>query len=140
MPDAWDQVKEILATALEMRPEERTGFVRQACGSDQALFAEVESLLLHHDQADSLLENSPTARWLSFDPAALAGKRIGAYKIVRELGAGGMAVVYLGERDDEQFRKRVAIKMLRPGFYTAEIVHRFRNERQTWPRWTTPIS
>src|SRR5208337_5640249 len=136
MPNAWDQgawhqVREILATALEMRPEERTGFVRQACGSDQALFAEVESLLVHHDQADSLLENFPAARWLSFEPAAWTGKKIGAYKIVRELGEGGMAVVYLGERDDEHFRRRVAIKMVRPGFYTAEIVHRFRNERQT---------
>jgi serine/threonine protein kinase/tetratricopeptide (TPR) repeat protein len=131
MPYAWDQVREILATALEMRPEERTAFVRHVCGSNQALFAEVESLLAHHDQADTLLENPPAARWLSFDPAAWTGKRIGAYKIVRELGHGGMAVVYLGERDDEQFRKRVAIKMLRPGFYTAEIVHRFRNERQT---------
>lgn len=131
MPHAWDEVKEILASALELRPEERTEFVRKATGGDQALFAEVESLLLHHDQADSLLENSPAARWLSFDPSALTGKRIGAYKIVRELGEGGMAVVYLGERDDEQFRKRVAIKMLRPGFYTAEIVNRFRNERQT---------
>jgi serine/threonine protein kinase/tetratricopeptide (TPR) repeat protein/TolB-like protein len=128
---AWHQVRDILATALEMRPEERTGFIRQACGGNQALFAEVESLLLHHDQADTLLENSPAARWLSFDPSVWTGRRIGAYKLVRELGEGGMAVVYLGERDDEQFRKRVAIKMLRPGFYTAEIVHRFRNERQT---------
>jgi serine/threonine protein kinase/tetratricopeptide (TPR) repeat protein len=131
MPYAWHQVRDILANALDMRPEERAGFVRQACGSDQVLLAEVESLLLHHDQADSLLEHSPTSGWLSFDPAAWTGRRIGAYKIVRELGEGGMAVVYLGERDDEQFRKRVAIKMLRPGFYTAEIVHRFRNERQT---------
>jgi len=131
MPNAWLQVREILATALDMRPEERTGFVRQACGTDQALFAEVESLLLHHDKADSLLENSPAARWLSFDPAAWTGKKIGAYKIVRQLGEGGMAVVYLGERDDEHFRRRVAIKMVRPGFYTAEIVQRFRNERQT---------
>ena len=122
MPYAWHQVRDILANALDMRPEERAGFVRQACGSDQVLLAEVESLLLHHDQADSLLEHSPTSGWLSFDPAAWTGRRIGAYKIVRELGEGGMAVVYLGERDDEQFRKRVAIKMLRPGFYTAEIV------------------
>jgi len=131
MPDAWDQVKEILATALEMPAEERAGFLRQACGSDQALFAEVESLLAHHNQADSLLENSPTARWLSFEPSAFAGKKIGAYRVIRELGEGGMAVVYLGERDDQQFRRRVAIKMLRPGVYTAEIVQRFRNERQT---------
>ena len=131
MPYAWDQVKEILASALELRPEERTEFVRRASGGDQALLAEVESLLLHHDHADSLLENSPAARWPSFDPSAWTGRKVGAYKIVRQLGEGGMAVVYLGERDDEQFQKRVAIKMLRPGFYTAEIVHRFRNERQT---------
>src|SRR5208337_3562787 len=136
MPNAWDQgawhqVREILATALEMRPEERTGFVRLACGSDQALFAEVESLLLHHDQADSLLENTPAAHWLSFEAAAWTGKRLGAYRVVRKLGEGGMAVVYLGERDDEHYQKRVAIKMLRPGFCTAEIIHRFRNERQT---------
>jgi serine/threonine protein kinase/tetratricopeptide (TPR) repeat protein/TolB-like protein len=131
MPGSWNQVKEILATALELRPEERAGFVRQACGSDQALFAEVESLLQHHDQADSLLENPPAARWLSFNFDPLTGKRIGAYKLIRQLGQGGMAVVYLGERDDEHFRKRVAIKMLRPGFYTAEIIQRFRNERQT---------
>jgi serine/threonine protein kinase/tetratricopeptide (TPR) repeat protein len=131
MADGWDQVREILASALELSAEQRTDYVREACGSDRALLAEVESLLLHHDQADSLLENSPTARWLSFEPAAWAGKRIGAYKVIRQLGEGGMAVVYLGERDDQQFRKRVAIKMLRPGFYTAEIVHRFRNERQT---------
>lgn len=131
MSNAWDQVKEILASALELRPEERTEFVRRASRGDQALFDEVESLLLHYNRADSFLENSPAARWPSFDPAAWAGKRIGAYKIVRQLGEGGMAVVYLGERGDEQFRKRVAIKMLKPGFYTAEIIHRFRNERQT---------
>src|SRR5208283_2108420 len=131
MSDAWDQAKEILATALEMRPAERSAFVRQACGSNEALFAEVESLLLHHDQADSLLENTPAAHWLSFEAAAWTGKRLGAYRVVRKLGEGGMAVVYLGERDDEHYRKRVAIKMLRPGFCTAEIVHRFRNERQT---------
>jgi eukaryotic-like serine/threonine-protein kinase len=128
---SWDQVKEILAAALEMQPGERAGFVRQACKGDPVLFAEVESLLAHHNQADSLLENSPAARLLSLEPSEWTGRNVGAYKIVRELGEGGMAVVYLGERDDQQFRRRVAIKMLRPGFYTAEIVQRFRNERQT---------
>jgi hypothetical protein len=52
MPDAWDQVREILATALELPAEQRTGFIRQACGSDQALLAEVESRVLHPPQAD----------------------------------------------------------------------------------------
>ena len=60
----------------------------------------------------------------------MAGKRIGAYRILREIGRGGMAVVYLAERADEQFRKRVAIKMLQPGTNKDEILRRFRNERQ----------
>ncbi|HWY02171.1 MAG TPA: serine/threonine-protein kinase [Candidatus Acidoferrum sp.] len=130
MPKTWDQVKQILALALEQSPEERTGFVRKACGDDAAVRAEVESLLLHYAGADSLLENSPATEALSFSPV-MVGKRIGAYRIVREIGRGGMAVVYLGERDDQNYRKRVAIKMVVPGTGTAQILQRFRNERQT---------
>jgi len=130
MPKTWDQVKEILALALELSPEERTGFIRNACGDDAAVRAEVESLLLHYAGADSLLENSPTTEALSFSPV-MEGKRIGAYRIVREIGRGGMAVVYLGERDDQNYRKRVAIKMVMPGTGTEQILQRFRNERQT---------
>ena len=60
----------------------------------------------------------------------MTGKRIGAYRIIREIGQGGMAVVYLAERADDQYRKRVAIKMLKPGTKKDEILRRFRNERQ----------
>ena len=130
MPKTWDQVKEILALALEQSPEERTDFIRKACGDDAAIRAEVESLILHHAHADSLLENSPVADALSYSPV-MVGRRIGAYRIVREIGRGGMAVVYLGERDDQNYRKRVAIKMVTPGTGTEQILQRFRNERQT---------
>jgi serine/threonine protein kinase len=130
MPKTWDQVKEILALALEQSPEERTNFIRKACGNDLAVRAEVESLMLHYARADSLLENSPAADALFFSPV-MVGKRVGAYRIVREIGRGGMAVVYLGERDDQNFRKRVAIKMVMPGTGTEQILQRFRNERQT---------
>ena len=125
----WDQVKEILALALEQAPEERDQFVRQACHDDAALRLEVESLLSHHDQADSLLENSPMRPFIG-DTAAWTGRRLGTYRIIREIGHGGMAVVYLAERDDHEFQRRVAIKMLRPGLQTAELLQRFRNERQ----------
>jgi serine/threonine protein kinase/tetratricopeptide (TPR) repeat protein len=131
MPELWYQAKEILAQALEQRAEERVAFVRKTCGEDAALLAEVESLLLCHDSADTLLENSPAANVLSFQPNLMAGKKIGAYRIVREIGRGGMAVVYLGERDDQNYRKRVAIKMVRPGIGTEQLLQRFRNERQT---------
>jgi serine/threonine protein kinase len=98
---------------------------------DETLRAEVESLASHHEDADSLLENSPAASLFFFEPNTMAGRKVGAYRILRVIGSGGMAVVYLGERDDEAFRKLVAIKMVRPGPGGEEIYHRFRNERQT---------
>ncbi|MGZ4732312.1 MAG: hypothetical protein ACXVZH_09230, partial [Terriglobales bacterium] len=115
MSEKWDQVKEILALALEQESGERSSFIRKACGEDEKLRAEVESLASHYNGADSLLENSPAANLLSFQPDRIIGKRLGAYRVVRAIGHGGMAVVYLGERDDDNFRKSVAIKMVMPG-------------------------
>ena len=131
MPELWEQVKEILAQALEKPAAERSAFVRQACGENAALLAEVDSLLANYDQADSLLENSPAADILPRSPDRAVGKRIGVYRIVREIEHGGMAVVYLGERDDQTYRKQVAIKMVKSGIDAEQVLQRFRNERQT---------
>jgi eukaryotic-like serine/threonine-protein kinase len=131
MPEKWDQVKELFALALEREPAERSGFLRQVCADDDRLRAEVESLLSSFDGADTFLEDCPAADLLLEQSQAIAGKKIGAYRIVREIGRGGMAVVYLGERDDQSYRKQVAIKMVRPGIDTEQILQRFRNERQT---------
>ena len=130
MPHGWDQVKEILASALELRPEERTQFVRQASGGDQALLAEVESLLAHHDQADSFLEDSPAARWQAIDPAAWTGKRIGAYKIAGQKRRGAWRWFIWANETTRNSASASPSKCYGPDF-TAEIVHRFRNERQT---------
>jgi serine/threonine protein kinase/Tfp pilus assembly protein PilF len=131
MTENWDQVKEIVASALELSPAERPDFVRQACGPDDALRAEVESLLSHSAGVDSLLEESPAAHVFSFPASAMVGRQVGAYRILAETGQGGMAIVYLGERADQEYRKRVAIKMVKPGANNEEIIRRFRNERQT---------
>ena len=130
MPEKWDQVKELFTSALERDPAERSDFLRQACGDDDSLRNEIESLLSSFDGAPTFLEDSPAADLLSAQSHAMAGKRIGAYRILREIGYGGMAVVYLAERADDQYRKRVAIKMLQPGTNKDEILRRFRNERQ----------
>jgi serine/threonine protein kinase/tetratricopeptide (TPR) repeat protein len=133
--EKWDQVKEIFSQALERQPEERSTFLRQACAGDDSLRAEIESLLSSFDGASNFLEEFPAADLLSAQSQLLtekmAGKRIGAYRILREIGQGGMAVVYLGERDDQNYRKQVAIKMVKPGIDTEQILNRFRNERQT---------
>ncbi len=131
MPENWDQVKELFTLALEQDPEERSTFLRQVCAGDEALRTEIESLLSSFDGAVSFLEDCPAADLLSAQSRAMTGTRIGAYRIIREIGQGGMAVVYLGERDDQVYRKQVAIKMVRPGIDTEQILHRFRNERQT---------
>jgi serine/threonine-protein kinase len=130
MHEKWDQVKELFALALEQEPGERSSFLRQACAGNESLRTEIESLLSSFDGAPTFLEDCPAADLLSAQSRALAGKKIGAYRIIREIGQGGMAVVYLAERADDQYRKRVAIKMLKPGTRRDEILRRFRNERQ----------
>ena len=131
MPEKWDQVKELFTLALERGPEERSDFLRQACAGNDSLRSEIESLLSSFDGAATFLEDCPAADLVSAQSLAIAGKRVGAYRIRREIGQGGMAVVYLGERDDQNYRKQVAIKMVKPGVDTEPILQRFRNERQT---------
>ena len=131
MRERWDQVKEVLAAALERNGAEQQEYLREACGADDELRGEVESLLRHHAAADSILENSPAPAVCASLSHAMLGRQLGAYRIVGESGAGGMAVVYEAVRADQEFEKRVAIKMLRPGFGSDEVVRRFRQERQT---------
>src|SRR6476620_9903271 len=131
MNTKWEQTKEILGAALELSPGERLDFVRKACGPDEELRKEIESLLSNYNAADSLLENPPIPSVLSSPVGSMSGRLVGAYRILSETGQGGMAVVYLAERADQEYRKRVAIKMVKPGPNPEEIVRRFRNERQT---------
>jgi hypothetical protein len=99
MPENWDQVKELFTLALEREPGQRDSFLLQACAGDDTLRAEVESLLSSFDGASNFLEDCPAADLLFRAVARDDGKkRIGAYRILGEIGHGGMAVVYLAER------------------------------------------
>src|ERR1700691_3497997 len=131
MLEKWGQVKELFALALERDPKERSDFLREAWAADDPLRTEIESLLSSFDGATTFLEDCPAADLVSGQSRAMAGRRVGAYRIIREIGHGGMAVVYLGERDDQNYRKQVAIKMVKPGIDAEQILGRFRNERQT---------
>jgi serine/threonine protein kinase/tetratricopeptide (TPR) repeat protein len=127
----WARTKEVFALALEHDPKTRQAFVRGLCGGDEALRAEVESLLASHGRADSLLENAGAALWHPAFDLNMLGKCVGDYRILREAGRGGTSIVYLAERADQQFQKRVAIKILRHLGDSAEVLQRFRMERQT---------
>ena len=142
-PERWTEIKALLAAVLERPREERVGFLDQACNNDLTLRAEVESLLTHEqpeDERDSRilsrglrLQNLVSSGTTEHAPRALIHAhhgRIGPYKIVREIAYGGMGAVYLAERDDDQYRRQVAIKLIRRDMDTEFILQRFRNERQ----------
>ena len=125
--DRWPRVKEIFQSALDRAPGERTAFVSEACGEDRDLRAEVESLLLAHQQAGSFAE---AALGMTDSGSNLIGREIGAYRILSVLGVGGMAEVYRAR--DIKLRRDVAIKVLPPAFTAdPERVARFEHEART---------
>jgi len=129
-PARWQRLKNILADVLEQTSfEERTSVLRRSCADETALLREAEKLLAHDTAAfEEFAEFAATH--LRHDERDRIGERIGAYAIVTELGRGGMGAVYLAERADGQFEKRVAIKVLKRGTDTDEVLRRFRIERQ----------
>ena len=129
-PARWQRLKEILADALEQPSVERqTAVLRESCADDTTLFGEAEKLLAHDTTVFEEFAEFAAAR-LRRDERDRIGERIGAYAVISELGRGGMGAVYLAERADGQFEKRVAIKVLKRGTDTDELLHRFRIERQ----------
>jgi serine/threonine-protein kinase len=134
MAEPWDRVKEIFEAVFERSPAERAQLLAQACGADAALRAEVESLLAAYDGSTDFME---APAWETASPGfrggpdPYEGRLIGAYRAIRRIGHGGMGAVYLAARADATYQKRVAIKIVKRGMDTEEILHRFRNERQT---------
>jgi serine/threonine-protein kinase len=134
-PAQWSQVKEIFHAAVELAPTARAALLRERCGGDAELLREMQLLFASHDEAQDFIEEPALASasaLLSGDEDGLlwGGRMIGPYRVLRELGRGGMGLVLLAERDDDQFRKQVAIKLVRRGLGTDDILRRFRHERQ----------
>jgi eukaryotic-like serine/threonine-protein kinase len=133
-PDQWARIKPIFAEAAEQPAAERAAFIRSRCNGDDLLVAEIESLLGAHDQAGPFIEGLPDVTTTSAHdnegPDKMIGRLLGAYELVREIGRGGMGSVYLATRADEQFRKLVAVKLIKADLDNESITRRFRNERQ----------
>ena len=140
-PERWGRVKEIFAAALERDPSERTTYVDQACASDAELRGEVVSLLEAHETADGFIEQEAAQR-VGLPSAApkqdWIGLRLGPYRIVGEAGRGGMSQVFKAVRDDQQYEKQVAIKLLKPGLDTDSLLRRFKAERQILAQLSHP--
>src|SRR5690349_6366683 len=129
-PERWKQVEAIFEQAVDLPVGERTDFVQTSCDGDEGLRLEVQSLLDSHARAGSFIDRP--SRFIGSDEidgdgATIAsGQLIGAYRVIRELGRGGMGAVYLAERADESYRKRVAIKLIKRGMDTDAVLRHFR--------------
>ena len=136
------RTEELFHQALEQDPGSRDSFLDQACAGDAELRRRVENLLRADDCDEQFLE-PPPARAVGDAlrrPASLAtGQSIGSYRVLRSVGSGGMGEVYLAERADPSFQQKVAVKVIRRGDASEEILGRFQQERQTLARLEHPF-
>ena len=137
----------IFVAALEKStPAERTAYLEGACAGDPGLRRRVEALLGAHEQSGDLLDPpvhspGPSTRFdVGAPPARLAGgahqrvpgARIGPYKLLQAIGEGGMGVVFMAEQA-APIRRKVALKVIKPGMDTAQVVARFEADAKPWP-------
>lgn len=135
--DAWGRIEELFFRALEMESSQRSAFLDQVSREDSALGAELDKLLAVHLRLKTVdATGRPDA--LRGPGDLTGGTRIGAYEIDILIGRGGMGEVYLADRADAQYEQRVAIKIMRPGRESAELVRRFKTERQILARLQHP--
>jgi len=131
----WDKIKSLFQQTVELPPDQRKTFLDKNCKDDQDLRREIESLIEAHYKSETFLEappfqiTQPETNENSSDQ--LIGMRIDKYLIEKKIGEGGMSVVYSAVRADEQFKRRVAIKFIKRGMETDEIIKRFKIEQQT---------
>ena len=133
--DRWRLIENLFHQAVDLTSDERRDFLTVACGADILLRAEIEKLVDGSDRAAGFIETPPALDEITINQPesvndSLAGLRLGSYKVIKEIGRGGMGTVYLAARADQEFEKYVAIKLVTAGFDHEAIVQRFRNERQ----------
>ncbi|HTL04684.1 MAG TPA: serine/threonine-protein kinase [Gemmatimonadales bacterium] len=138
-PQRWRVVKALFDQALEQPTEAREQWLSGATGGDPELRHEVASLLLALDEEHDRFERTPLLALEELvgapDPLRpAAGDRVGPYRLLRQVGQGGMGVVFEAYRDDDHYRKRVAIKTISRGMNSELILRRFRYERQILAR------
>ena len=128
-PERWNEVKSILAAVLETDDSQRQAAMDRLCGGDAELRRDVASLLAYEARADAELDSAGAPGAILREEAP-PPESIGPYRLVREIGRGGMGVVYLGERADGNFTKQVAVKLITGARRDAGLERRFRRERQ----------
>ena len=126
------QEQSIFIEALDKEdPAERAAFLAQVCASDPALRQRIERLLQRHQQADSFLESPVAAQVGTVDQPLTErpGTLIGPYKLLQQIGEGGMGTVFMAEQT-RPVQRKVALKLIKPGLDSRQVIARFEAERQ----------
>jgi eukaryotic-like serine/threonine-protein kinase len=121
----------IFTEAVQLPANERAAYLARACAGDAELRQKVEALLRTHDHVGDFLETSPqraaVEAWAKGSAGEKAGDRIGRYKLLQQIGEGGWGVVFMAEQD-EPVRRKVALKVVKPGMDTKNVIARFEAE------------
>jgi serine/threonine protein kinase len=128
---SWEQIESIFLVAADIPLDEQASFLDEACRENDELRREVQSLLdSDRKSGEKITRAVEDEAQALFGLSPIIGSRLGSYRVIREIGRGGMGAVYLATRDDDQFQKKVAIKLVKRGMDTSEVLRRFQHERQ----------
>ena len=126
----FQKIKDIFADIIEIPRVNRAGILHKKCGDDANLLSEIKSLLAAHDEAENIIEKNAFNFNSLSNNKTYDGRIFGNYKIIREIGHGGMGAVFLAERNDGEFDQQVALKIVRQTIVSSELERHFRRERQ----------
>lgn len=126
----WKRLRALYDEVADVPPDRRPAAARRVCGDDEALVADLLRLFDPGSDADALFEDIVADAASNLPSPTLDGTRVGPYRLVSEIGQGGMGSVYLAERVDGQFEQRVALKLIKPGLDAQIFLQRFQAERQ----------
>src|SRR5262245_44781366 len=132
MNEALDRLESLFVTALQKPPADRAAYLDQACGDDRAVRQQVEALLHAQAAAGSFLQAPPTGPCASVGEPPVSeapGAVIGLYKLLQQIGEGGMGTVWMAEQK-EPIQRRVAVKVIKAGMDSKQVLARFEAERQ----------
>src|SRR5215472_5549243 len=128
MSSAHEREVTVFEAALQLPPDQREAYLEQTCGADKELLQRVRSLLNANEKQTDFLASAPNTG-VSRAPSEKPGDRIGPYKLLQLIGEGGCGVVYMAEQD-KPIHRRVALKIIKLGMDTRQVIARFEAERQ----------
>ncbi len=141
--DRWTQLQSLFEEALDRPSDERTAWLRRACGNDPTLYEEVAALIKGEEQAHPMFEGHASALLggAALDEALAPNRedeRVGPWRLGKRIGEGGMGAVFSAERADGAFEQTAALKLIKPGMDSAAVIARFESERQILARLQHP--